>query len=547
MIFFKPASPAGEVRRVGPALRAGLGSRVNFEGEGERGAEPSPAPRAGPTHGTRLLAFAAIGGLFLGGLLRAAETKFDFETVRARARTLAAQPYVPPTKDRVPEWLRTLSYDDYRIIEFDAAHSLWRKEKLPFQMQFFHPGQLFNRVVAISEIRGGRAEPVAFRKDFFNYHQLKVGDLPDTLGFAGFKLLYPLNRPNDELGAFLGASYFRMLCAKAFYGLSARGLALDTAEPTPEEFPDFTEFWIERPDTKAKTIAVYALLDSPSVAGAYRFAIAPGADTVMQVRTALFRRKDVKVFGVAPLTSMFWRAESSNLPIGDDFRPEIHDSDGLLMHTGAGEWIWRPLVNPKGVSVVAFGDENPRAFGLLQRDREFDHYRDLEAHYHLRPSAWVEPVGPWGRGTVRLVELPTKSEYADNIVAFWTPEKLPPLGEPIELEYRLHWGLEQFQPPAGFATATYHQRTYEHERFLVDFAGPELAKLGGDAKLEPVVTVGATGQLTHTSIQKNIYNGSWRVTFVVKADGTGKPVDLACHLRRGADVLTEKWTYLWQP
>ncbi len=495
--------------------------------------------------GVRLLLLACW---FLVSPLFSAEEKFDFGRLQRRAQQLAAQPYAPPDRNRVPEWLRTLSYDNYRIIEFDAAHSLWRKEKLPFQVQFFHPGQLFNRVVNISEVRDGRAEPVAFRQDFFNYHQLKVGELPETLGFAGFRLLYSLNRPNDELGAFLGASYFRMLCQKAFYGISARGLAIDTAEPTGEEFPDFTDFWIERPDAKAKTIAVDALLDGPSVTGAYRFVIVPGADTVMQVHAVLYLRKAVKVLGAAPLTSMFWRAESSNLPIGDDFRPEIHDSDGLLMHTGSDEWIWRPLINPKGVSVVAFADENPRGFGLIQRDREFDHYRDLEAHYHLRPSTWVEPTGKWGRGSVRLVELPTKNEFADNIVAFWTPEKLPAIGEPLELDYRLHWHLDdRIHPPAGYATATYHQRTYEHERFLVDFAGAELDKLGADANVEPVVTVGPTGELTHTSIQKNVYNGTWRVTFVVKAGGSGKPVDLNCHLRRGSDVLTEKWIYLWQP
>jgi glucans biosynthesis protein len=267
----------------------------------------------------------------------------------------------------------------------------------------------------------------------------------------------------------------------------------------------------------------------------------------MHVRATLYARKNVKVFGAAPLTSMFWRGENSNAARGDDFRPEIHDSDGLLMSTGAGEWLWRPLTNPAGVSVAAFADENPRGFGLLQRDRAFDHYQDLEAHYHLRPSAWVEPVGRWGRGSVRLVELPTPSEYNDNIVAFWTPDKLPAPGEPIELEYRLHWCLDQIKPPAGQAIATHHQRTYEVERFLVDFDGTFLNRLASDPSIEPVVEVGAGGTLTHTSLQKNPYNGSWRVTFVVKPDGSGKAVELRCFLRKAPQVLTETWTYLWRP
>jgi glucans biosynthesis protein len=496
---------------------------------------------------SRVRRWMLVGGCAFGWLARASDAPFSFETVQQRARLIAERPYVAPSRDAVPEWLRTLSYDDYRVIEFDAARSLWRPEKLPFQVQFFHPGQLFNQPVKITQVRNGVTEPIAFRRDYFNYHQLKVGELPDTLGFAGFRLIYPLNRPNDELGAFLGASYFRFLCQKASYGLSARGLALDTAEPTPEEFPLFTEFWIERPAANAKLITVYALMDSPSLSGAYRFQIMPGADTIMTVRASVYRRKNVKVFGIAPLTSMFWRAESSNLPMGDDFRPEVHDSDGLLMNTGTGEWIWRPLVNPKGVSVAAFSDDNPRGFGLLQRDREFDHYRDLEARYQLRPSTWVEPIGNWGKGTVRLVELPTKSEYNDNIVAFWTPAELAPVGEPVEVEYRLHWHLNRFKPPAGFATATYHQKTYEHERFLVDFDGPELNKLTSDAGMKPIVEVGAGGTLTHTSLQKNPFNGSWRVTFVVKPESGGKPIELRCYLRRGTSALTETWSYLWQP
>lgn len=476
---------------------------------------------------------------------RAAEM-FDFEMLRHRAKLLAAQPYAPPA-EVVPEWLRTISYDQYRIIEFDAAKSLWRRDGLPFQAQFFHLGNLFRQPVRLWEVKGKRAEPIEFDRDFFNYHQLKIGGpMPETMGFAGFRLIYPLNRANDELGAFLGASYFRFLAQKTFYGLSARGLALDTAINGPEEFPLFTEFWIERPAKDAKSITVYALLDSPSVAGAYRFVITPGADTVMQVKTVLYARRNSEVFGVAPLTSMFWRGENTNVR-DDDFRPEVHDSDGILVNTGAGEWLWRPLTNPRGVRTAAFSDENPKGFGLLQRDRNFDNYQDLEAHYHQRPSAWVEPVGQWGRGSVRLVELPTPNEFNDNIVAFWTPEKLPPPGEPIEFEYRLHWFLDQVRPPGGYATGTRHQRTHKSERFLVDFDGAYLGKHPADGTIEPAISVGPGGELEHTSLDKNPYNGSWRLTFVVKPDGSGRPIELRAFLRKGPHVATETWSYLWQP
>lgn len=485
--------------------------------------------------------------LGLAGWAGAADEKFGYEFVRERARALAARPYAPAPKEAVPEWLRRLSYDEHRIIEFDAAHSLWRRQRLPFQVQFFHPGYIFNEPVQIAEVRDGVARPVSFRRELFDYRSLEPGPVPETLGFAGFKLLYDLNRPNDELGAFLGASYFRLLCQGAHYGLSARGLALNTAElPGPEEFPRFTEFWLERPERDAKTVTVHALLDSESVTGAYRFEIAPGAATVAHVKATVFARKNVRTLGAAPLTSMFWRGENSNAPVGEDFRPEVHDSDGLLVETGTGEWIWRPLQNPKEMRVVALADENPRGFGLLQRDRAFDHYRDLEAHYHLRPSAWVEPVAGWGKGSVRLAELPTRDEYLDNIVAFWTPEKVPPPGEPLELEYRLHWLLEMARGPGGAAVATYHHRTGEVERFLVEFAGPALPGTAAEAP-EAVVTAGGRAEIEHVSVQRNSYERSWRVTFTVKPDAGGRTVELRCFLRRDAHALTETWSYLWQP
>jgi glucans biosynthesis protein len=405
--------------------------------------------------------------------------------------------------------------------------------------------------VAISEIKGGRARPIPFGPHLFDYGANAVGELPVTMGFAGFRILYPLNKPGDELGAFQGASYFRLLCEKAVYGLSARGLAIDTAEPTPEEFPTFEEFWIDEPDSNATTITVYALLDSPSVAGAYRFAITPGADTVVGVRATLYCRRNPNLLGIAPLTSMFWHGKNTNFE-HDDIRPEVHDSDGLMLNTGAGEWLWRPLNNPASPVIATFNDENPRGFGLLQRERRFESYEDLEASYQLRPSTWVEPVGSWGPGSVRLIELHTPDETNDNIVACWVPAQLPPPGAPLEFSYNLHWFLDQIGPPAGFVTSTRHgrSRTFEPdlERFVVDFDGPALRRRGAGAPVEAVVSVGAGAVLVHDpSAQKNPYNNTWRAAFALRPDGSGTPVELRCFLRDPANVLTETWSYLWQP
>ncbi|MSU24951.1 MAG: glucans biosynthesis protein [Opitutus sp.] len=494
--------------------------------------------------------FALLGLVGFAAAANAAEEIFDFETLRFRAKMLAARAYAP-RPGTVPESLLKLTYDQYRLITLDEEQTRWRRENVPFQLQFFHPGFVHDRSVRLHELNGRAAVPIKFSPTMFKYGDLKVGaGLPESVGFAGFRVLGSLDRPWDELASFLGASYFRSLCMKAVYGLSARGLALNPASPEGEEFPIFEEFWIARPAAGAKQFVIYALLDSPSVAGAYRFTIAPGADTVMQVKVVLYCRQNAKVLGLAPLTSMFWHGENSEASQGD-FRPEVHDSDGLMMATGAGEWLWRPLSNPKRTRVAAFSDENPRGFGLLQRDRKFESYEDLEVHYQLRPSAWVEPVGNWGRGSVRLAELSAPDETNDNIVVFWVPDQVPAPGEPIEFEYKLHWFLDQIRPPAGFtrATRTGYSRTHEPElrRFVVDFDGPYLRQQGADPAIEPVVSVGAGAILAYKTVQKNPFNGTWRLAFGFKPDGSGRPVELRCFLKKTPHVLTETWSYLWNP
>jgi glucans biosynthesis protein len=490
--------------------------------------------------------------VFLCGGLRvhAADEIFDFDVLRYRAKMLAAKPYVQRAST-VPEVLRKLSYDEYRLLTFNPEETWWRREKLPFQLQFYHPGFVHVHSVQINEVDRRAVEPIKFSRSLFDYSKHPIGgSIPENVGFAGFRVLGPLNYPADELVSFLGASYFRALCLKAVYGLSARGLAINTAEPSPEEFPVFEEFWVERPAPGAKHLVIHALLNSPSVAGAYRFTMSFGADTVTQVKATIYCRQNPKVFGIAPLTSMFWHGENSD-DRQRDIRPEVHDSDGLMHYTGAGEWIWRPLANPAQVRTAALADENPRGFGLIQRDRNFASYEDLEGKYHLRPSAWIEPVGNWGRGSVRLVEIPTENETNDNIVAFWVPEKLPAPGEPIEFEYKLHWFMDQIHPPAGFvaATRTGYSRTQEPElrRFVVDFDGMYLRNHKADPAMELVVTGSGGGTVLHPTLLKNDFNGTWRAAFAVKPDGSGRPVELRCFLRKSPHVLTETWSYLWSP
>lgn len=514
------------------------------------------AAHSKPTVQTKRLSLLLIGLLScLAPLSSAGSELFDFEVLRYKAKLLASRPY-EQSPVRVPEWLLNpaLNYDQHREIRYRPAKSWWLREELPFQLQFFHPGFIFNRTVQLHEVKNNQESIIPFDRELFDYGRNKLDrEIPQDMGYSGFRIHHPLNNPKyfDELAVFQGASYFRALCTKAVYGLSARGLAVDTAEPTGEEFPVFEEFWIQRPAPLDPSITVYALLNSPSVAGAYRFVITPGADTVMHVKSTIFLRKPVKVLGIAPLTSMFWHGENSSNHYSD-FRPEVHDSDGLMIAHAGGEWLWRPLNNPDVVRSSAFADNAPRGYGLVQRDRNYSSYEDLEANYHLRPSAWVETIGNWGKGFVRLVEIPTPDETNDNIVAFWQPEFPAAPGEPMTYEYKLHWYIgSDIKPPAGFAIATRigHSKTHEPDlqRFIVDFDSPYLHNKNEDPEIEAVISVGNGAKLVHQALQKNRFNGSWRLAFALRADGSRQPVELRCFLRKAPHVLTETWSYRWNP
>lgn len=524
---------------------------------------PSSAPNPGsvrsfamshaPRASRALVAFAALSLLAAVPALRAAaDYGFDYQELQYRAKNLAARPFEPQAK-RVPEWLLppNINYDQHRDIRFRTDRSLWREDELPFQVQFFHPGWLFHETVQIHEIEGKREIAFPFSRRFFDYGKNNFTEsIPRDMGYAGFRIHYALNRPEylDELAVFLGASYYRALGKGQSYGLSARGLAVDTAAPTGEEFPIFREFWLQRPTADAKEVVVYALMDSKRVTGAYRFSIKPGDDTVMRVKATIYLREAIGLLGIAPFSSMFWHGENSGTTNGD-YRPEVHDSDGLLVAHAGGEWLWRPLQNPKQVNTAFLSAENVRGFGLLQRDRDFDHYQDLEAHYHQRPSVWVEPIGNWGRGSVSLIELPTPDETMDNIVAFWTPEKSPAIGEPYTFEYDLHWLTDLGKrPPAGYVIATRPSTVMNRpdlKRFVIDFGGPLLART--TEGIEGSVSVGEGATFVGVNAQRNANDNSWRLAFEIKPDGSGKPVELRAFLRKGEDVVSETWSYRWQP
>ncbi len=474
---------------------------------------------------------------------------FTFARVVTMAETMAKEGYLSTTAV-LPKSLRSLDYDQYRDIRWRDERTLWRRQGLPFQVKFFHPGYLYDRPVEIFEVDGGVAEPLRYSPAFFDFGRNQgLAEFPDSMGYAGFRVYHPINKPDvlDEILVFLGASYFRALPRDLHWGASARGLAIDAAvDKRKEEFPAFTKFWLKKPDPYAKQFTVYALLEGRSVTGAYEFVTEPGAETRIHVKAVLFFRKPAEHAGYAPLTSMYWFGENTSNTFGG-FRPEVHDSDGLQIQRGNGEWVWRPLSWSRQIQINVFADDHPKGFGLLQRDRDFNHYQDLEALYHKRPSVWVQPLWGFDKGAVRLVQLPTKDEFQDNVVAMWTPAEPPRPLQPVQIEYVLRWfGDASDVPPVGRCVSTrvdYQDAPY-FRHFFLDFAGGGLK-----AGTPPAADIRSMtdGVISEIRVEWNDFNASWRVSFVVSTAENHKPVEVACRLSAEGKPLTETWTYTWTP
>lgn len=481
---------------------------------------------------------------------------FSFDLLTERMKERAAEAYKSGVIELV-EPLASLDYDRHRAIRYRPDHAIWHGAA-PFELQAFHMGWLFKEPVHLYSVEDGQARDIHITGHEFEYRPpLEAASFEniELPGVAGFRIHNALNRPDvmDELAAFLGASYFRALGRGNVYGLSARGLALNTATQAGEEFPRFDAFYIQRPAADADRIVIWATMDSPSVTGAFEFVIVPGADTVMEVTARLFLRQDVTRLGIAPLTSMFLFAEN-NRSAFRDYRNAVHDSDGLKIVRHNGEESWRSLANPGRLATSFFAEENPRAFGLFQRDREFANYQDAGASYERRPSAVVEPLGPWGKGSVALIEIPTDLEINDNIVAFWVPEGEVKAGQELEFRYRLTWGaidesgvnlarVDALRAGHGGVAGTEIEKGLQ--KFVVDFAGGPLSEFAsGDAGPQSSVSV-KNAEVRHSTLERLEANGMWRL--VVDIDSFGEdPVELSAYLVVGEKRISETWLYQWR-
>lgn len=478
----------------------------------------------------------------------AVPTTFDFEEVAAIAAERASTIYTQPVADQVGSFAN-LNYDQYRGIRFRrGADPLGGHGR--FAMDLLPPGSIFYEPINISIVNDGVPQKLVFDPHLLDFDPSQFPDGADLdtvggMGWSGFRLRTVLNRPGlmDEFLVFQGASYFRAVARGTLYGLSARGLAIKTGSPQGEEFPLFTDFWIHRPAETSDWVRIHAVLDSKSVTAAFQFDVNPGAVTMVRHRVAIFPRVELRETGIAPLTSMFWFSPASRRAV-DDYRPAVHDSDGLQMHTGAGQALWRSLTAPSTLQISSFVDNNPAGFGLVQRNREFETYQDAEAMYHLRPSVWIQPEGDWGEGEVRLIEIPVQNEFNDNIVSYWLPKAPLARGTRHEFRYRMSFApLPSNDVPLAKVRQVRSGRSINVETtrsFIVDFD----LSLFTDELPESRVTASA-GNIVHAYLKPLPEQRVLRLAFEF-APGDATLADLqAVLVGKDGLALSETWLTRW--
>ncbi|GBQ90336.1 glucan biosynthesis protein [Asaia krungthepensis] len=475
-------------------------------------------------------------------------TPFDNNTVRQIAQNMSKSAYKAP-QQTLPSAIDNLNFDQFRGIAYKEDRALWHGQNLAFDVEFFPRGFLYRPRINMNEVIDGQSSPIVYDPDMFTYPDAMLR-VTDDLGFSGLRLRNAINTPNvmEECAVFLGASYFRAVAKGQNYGLSARGFANGTGDPKGEEFALFREFWLEKPKPGVDSVVIHALMDSPSVVGAFRFTIRPGATTVFDVQSSFYPRTDITEGGVAALTGMFY-FDANNRNHVDDWRPGAHDSEALQMWTGTGAQLYRPLNNPVDLQFSAFQDASPHGFGLMQRRRAFHDFEDLALNYEKRPSLWIEPIGDWGEGAVDLVEIPTPNEVNDNIVSFWRPKQIMQAGHEYAYTYRMYWGWDTPWPTdLARIGATRVGGVTDHadgRMFVIDFTGKPFENLPPNAAFH-LVPQASTGTIKNVVVEPNPNIKGWRTTFEFYP-GSAKLAELTCQLATDQGPISEKWMYRWTP
>lgn len=449
-----------------------------------------------------------------------------------KARERAAVAY-QPVPAPLPDWLLQLDYRAWQDIRFDPNVALWAGQDLPFTVRFHHLGSIYRQPVAISESVSGQTKPLVFAPGQFFYGPgVDRQRVPGDLGYAGFTVYARDGDTWQPALEFLGGSFMRGGAPLLPGGVRSRALAIDTGLPGGEEFPVFTDFWLLRPAAGAKRLIIYALLDSPRVSGAYRIELTAGGQAVTQVKSELFFRDAVGRLGLGPLSSMFWHGE--NGPAVDDYRPEVHSSDGLLMHAGK-ERLWRPLTNLPRLGQQALPAPRGTSYGLLQRDREFGHYQDLDTAFEAQPGVWLEPQEGFGAGRLELLELPVRDGLNQNVLAYFVPANEVHRGDHLSLRYRLYWGDQEPNDSGGRVLATRMARQDGVSTYQIDFAS-----LGaGSAAPKPQISV--QGGEAGDPVLRPLADG-WRLSLPVRHK-EGAPLAIRAGLLAADGARSETWLY----
>ena len=473
---------------------------------------------------------------------------FSEELLDAFARRRADEPYKGPER-RVDEALAAITYEQYaRAIVYKGDQAIWRKDDGPFWLEPYHTaGALFAFPVELYTVEAGRATRIPYSADAFEFNPpAKQPATPAQSDFAGFRALAQIDNPGvfRDFLSFLGASNFRAIATGQVFGVSARALAINTGQTGGEDFPLFRSFWIERPKPIDPSLIVHALLDSQSAVGRYKFTVTPGFDTIIETETVIYPRRRIPYAGIAPIASRFYFGPGV-VPKRRDYRPRVHDSEALCIVNGVGEQIWRPLLNPERLQFSVFVDKGPKGFGLIQKERSFASFQDIDQQFEKRPSLWIEPLGDWGEGSIDLIELPAPEEINENIVCFWRPKDGLGPGIGHRYRYRMHWC---WHPPIESKKAAVQQTRVGETRageiaFVVDFANTDLCEGCNAQVVKPNVTASA-GEVRNPRLGAGPSAATQRLRFEYAPSG-GDPADLRAQLVVDGKPVSETWIFRW--
>jgi len=503
----------------------------------------------------KLAVAGAIGGAssaLSGGLVMAdaapadqanAPTAFGAQTVLEISRALAKKPF-EASKTPLPDPFGSVTYDQYVSIQPKPGSAVWSGDNVGFMIEPLHRGFVFSTPMDIYVVEGGFARKLAYESAAFDFGKLVIPpNLPD-IGFSGFRVQQSTDAGGPfDVVIYQGASFFRAEAHGQNLGVTARGLSIRTAEPQGEEFPIFRAVWIEKPTPTANVLVIHALLDSASLTGAYRFTLRPGEATIIDTEMTLTARAAVDHFGLATMSATYsFGPLDHKRP--DDIRPTAHEIDGLQMLTGKGEWVWRPVSNRETLQISAFGDQNLHGFGLLQRNRSFEAYQDDDQHWELRPSLWIEPIGDWMEGEVRLIEIPSDSENNDNIIAYWRPRASIAANTEVAFAYRQFWcWAPPARPPLATVVETREGKVGKWRRFLIEFSSDSFAKAERLAEIKPSLTVNP-GRITSIRSFPSKERMTFRVIFDVEPTSDGFS-ELRLLLEADGKPVSETWLYRW--